>query len=233
MKKIILTIIIIITILAILQKEKINNDYNKTITLINNIKLDNSSWSHLKSINEDIIAWLILDNTSIDYPVVKGDNNQEYLRHNYYKNYSLSGSIFLDYRNNSQFNDNISIIYGHNMNNNTMFSELSNYLDEYYFNTHLKGKLLTPSKSYNIDVLGVIKTSAYNKEVYNLNMNPALYIKNLKGSFYYYREMPLNNILILSTCTNINISERVVLITNISPNEWFLLQKSFLYCIIL
>ena len=65
-----------------------------------------------KDINEDICGWIRIDNTNIDYPVVIGEDNSEYLNNDYKKEYSITGSIFIDYRNDRDFKDDYTIIYG-------------------------------------------------------------------------------------------------------------------------
>jgi len=80
--------------------------------------------------NEDIIGWISIDHTSIEYPVVQGADNKEYLRLNTKKRWSLAGSIFMDYRNDIKEEDQNMIIYGHNMRDGTMFSELVVYEDQ-------------------------------------------------------------------------------------------------------
>jgi sortase B len=73
-----------------------------------------------------------VDNTNIDYPVVQGSDNEFYLSKYLYKNNLLSGSIFMDYRNDFDRDENV-IIYGHNMRNKTMFSELEKFKEEDFF----------------------------------------------------------------------------------------------------
>ena len=80
-------------------------------------------------ISEDAVAWLTIDDTNIDYPVMQGVDNNEYLNKDPYGNYSLSGSIFLDSRNASDFSDPYSLIYGHHMEHGVMFGALDKFLD--------------------------------------------------------------------------------------------------------
>ena len=80
----------------------------------------------LKEKNEDIVAYLKVNNTKIDYVVVHGTDNKYYLKHNLYKEYSVFGSIFIDYRNKLDGNDKNLIIYGHNTKDGSMFGTLRN-----------------------------------------------------------------------------------------------------------
>ena len=69
----------------------------------------------LRELSDDAVAWLTVDNTSIDYPVMQGKTNSEYLNKDPYGDYSLSGSIFLDSRCDGEFKDEYSLLYGHTL----------------------------------------------------------------------------------------------------------------------
>lgn len=82
------------------------------------------NWNYLKSVNEDIIARIEIENTNINYPILKDNNNLYYLKHSYNKKYNSNGSIFtVDAK---PFENDETLIYGHNMRNGTMFSILGN-----------------------------------------------------------------------------------------------------------
>lgn len=85
--------------------------------------------------NADCIGWLSIDGTNISYPVMHTPSNpQKYLRRNFYGRYSQSGVPFLDGRCDLQSTN--LIIYGHNMKNGTMFSDLKKYVDRDFLNAH-------------------------------------------------------------------------------------------------
>lgn len=81
----------------------------------------------LQELSEDAVAWLTVDNTKIDYPVMQGKNNDEYINKDPFGNFSLSGSIFLDSRNSADFSDPYSILYGHHMEYGAMFGALDDF----------------------------------------------------------------------------------------------------------
>lgn len=87
-------------------------------------------WEYLKSINEDIIAWIDIEGTNINYPILK-DKDVYYLKHSFDKQYNSNGSIFTT--NIAPFEDTETIVYGHNMRTGSMFSNLSNYWNEDFF----------------------------------------------------------------------------------------------------
>ena len=96
----------------------------------------NIDYSKLLKINNDTVAFIHLNNTNINYPVVKSDNNNFYLKHTFNKSKNSNGWIFMDFRNNSDLTDDNTIIYGHNLKNKTMFGTLRRMLNK----EHLKDK---------------------------------------------------------------------------------------------
>ena len=82
-------------------------------------------WEHLKSINPDIIGWIEIKDTKINYPILQDNNSLFYLKHSYDKRYNSNGSIFTT--NTNPFTDEETILYGHNMKNGSMFADLHKY----------------------------------------------------------------------------------------------------------
>ncbi|MEG2575517.1 MAG: class B sortase [Christensenella sp.] len=87
----------------------------------------------LRAVNEEIAAWIYIPNTSIDYPVLKGEDNDYYISHNAEKEKNRAGAIFIDYTNAPDFTDSNTLIYGHRMNDGSMFADLHKYEDEKFF----------------------------------------------------------------------------------------------------
>ena len=106
--------------------------------------------SELSQMNSDFIGWLRIENTGIDYPVVQTSNNVHYLTHDFWNHYSPAGVPFMDFET-PLSSDNI-IIYGHNMKNGTMFSNLVQFKNEDFYKEHpvIKFETLESSKSYKI-----------------------------------------------------------------------------------
>ena len=94
-----------------------------------------------KEYTKDYIAWLTVDDTPIDYPIMQGITNTTYLNRDPYGDYSLSGSIFLDTRNNKDFSDSYNLLYGHHMANDFMFGALDAFEDEKYYQEHQTGSI--------------------------------------------------------------------------------------------
>ena len=181
---------------------------NKKVRIFNPI-------SSSKNINNNIIGWLKIYNTSIDYPILQGKNNTDYLSLNYKNEYSSSGSIFLDYRNNKYFNDDFNIIYGHNLSYKAMFSELKNYKEKTYLNTHSEGSILLENTAYNINIILYKEVNENDDIPYNLY----LYKNNYNKKIYYTlanKKRKFNKLLILSTCKKGNRNKRVILLCELN-----------------
>lgn len=90
-------------------------------------KLAATNLAALREKNPDVVAWVFIPNTAINYPVAQGDDNQYYLEHTWQGKKSVSGSIFLEATNSADLKDFRSILYGHNMADTTMFGSLHRY----------------------------------------------------------------------------------------------------------
>lgn len=87
-------------------------------------------------LNPDYVGWLTINDTAIDYPVVRGLDNDYYLNHNFYREDDLLGAIFMDYRNVGMGKDKHSVIYGHYSKHGQMFKDLDRYLSEDFLTSH-------------------------------------------------------------------------------------------------
>ena len=103
--------------------------------------------------NDDVVGWLYCEDTAINYPVVQGKDNNEYLRADLNGKYLVSGTLFVDYRNGEIGTDRNYIIYGHNMKNGTMFGSLVKYKKQAYYDTHPTITYLTPEGNYTIELI--------------------------------------------------------------------------------
>ena len=113
------------------------------------------------------VAWLCIERSNIDYPVMQGESNYEYLNKDPYGEYKLSGSIFLDCRNDANFTDAYSMIYGHHMEHTTMFGTLDYYTIEGYFNSYNKGWIATANDTYDFEIFAVCWGNAMDQTIFN------------------------------------------------------------------
>lgn len=90
----------------------------------------------LRESNPDVVGWISIPGTIINYPIMQGEDNEFYLRHDWLKKESVLGSIFLESTNTPDLKDFRSIVYGHNMENGSMFRTLQNYEHKNHWNNH-------------------------------------------------------------------------------------------------
>ncbi len=129
---------------------------------------ENERIAELKKTNREIVSWIKLDNTVIDYPILQTTNNEYYLTHTFEKGYSTAGSLFADYRNDIE-KDGYVIVYGHNMNDNTMLGNINHFEQEDYFDTHRTGKMYFNGYSRDVKVLAFAVTGNEENALYNVD----------------------------------------------------------------
>lgn len=110
----------------------------------------------LADINPNTVAWLKAENTEIDYPVVQGQDNIYYLQHLFTGETNRMGSLFVDYRTPGDFSGRMTIIYGHQMKNGSMFASLLKYKKQVYYDTHPQMQVETPSGCYKLELFAGI-----------------------------------------------------------------------------
>ena len=115
----------------------------------------------LQKINPDIIGWISIPGTRIDYPVLQTTDNSYYLTHNYKKEYSISGSIFLDKDFNIGNSDTNYLIYGHRNKSGSMFEDLINYKDEEYYKEHPIIQFTTIKDDSEYEIIAVFLSRVY------------------------------------------------------------------------
>lgn len=216
------------------------NNFEKNVLFLNKEKeekkIQNQDIINLKklqAINSDIVAWLEIENTNINYPILQSKDNDYYLKKNYKKEYSRNGSIFLDYRYDfKELNSNF-LVYGHNNNDGEMFNELLNYNQESFYKTHPTINLITGQGKDVYNIISVFKSQVYNsKDVnkfkyYNYiefeNENDFyMYINNSKrNSLYNIESNPVfgDRVLTLSTCEYSKENGRFVIVAIKSKTE--------------
>ena len=235
-KKAILNLILYIILLSILiysgikifkwYKDKTNNnkiaEQIKSTVIVEEENGDEYTvdFNKLKEQNNETIAWLKVNNTNVEYPVVKGTNNIFYLNHSFDKSNNSAGWIFADYRNKFDNTDKNIVIYGHNMRDGSMFGSMLNILNAKWYeneeNTNIT--LYTENEKCMYKVFSVYKIE--NEDYYiktefkNDNDNEfEEFIKTLKKRSIKDFNVDVSkddNILTLSTCAN-NNKYRVVL----------------------
>lgn len=107
----------------------------------------------------DVIGWISLPDTAINYPVVQADNNDYYLRRLYDGTYNQAGCLFADYRSAADLSGRNTVIYGHNMRDGSMFSTLREYAAQEYYEAHPTMYLITPDCGYIVEIFAAFTAS--------------------------------------------------------------------------
>ena len=168
--------------------------------------LDFAPLNGADGVNRDIIAWLRIDDTRIDYPVVQSYDNNYYLRRDLERKYNYNGSLFLDYRSKKNFSGFLSVIYGHNMLSGMMFSDLPNFVDKKYFDDRPTGTIFTPERTYTLRFFAFANTvdgSSYYRLDFANTEDRMAYIEFIKTNADNVRDIEVDfdsKIVMLSTC---------------------------------
>lgn len=237
MRKIVYTIITILLIGLVLissylifkekkQNEKQENTFEDLIEIVEeNIENQEERKIDINKLyeeNKDIVGWLKIDNTTINYPIMQNINDPNYYLHrDFYKNYSSYGTPYMAKQCNLN-SDNI-VIYGHHMKNNKMFGELEKYKSKDFYNNHKIITFTTLEKEYSYEIFAVFKTTVYTKNTFryyeNINFeNKKMYndfINICKDKSLYQTGIEIKDkekLITLSTCEYSNKNSRLVIV---------------------
>ena len=122
----------------------------------------------LQEENAEIVGWLEISGTKINYPVLQGTDNEYYMTHNYKKQKSKNGSIFLNKDYDWTIPSSNLLIYGHNSGNGTMFQELLKYVDENFYKKHPIIRFTTAEEDAEYEIISVFKSRVYYKSEENV-----------------------------------------------------------------
>ena len=167
-------------------------------------------FASLRDINSDIVGWIRIFGTEIDYPVMQSNDNDYYLARNYRQGFATAGSIFLDYRNNWQ--DNFLIIYGHRMSYGGMFTDIIKFKEQRFFEEHEFGELFIDGAKWKLDIVAFGLVRADDKMIYELSDGA---LREVMMRAIHVREMGRGRFLLLSTCDSQNKEMRDVLLARI------------------
>lgn len=105
----------------------------------------------LRAINPDIVAWILIEGTNINYPVVRGADNSYYLDTLFDGSQGAAGTIFMDYRNEADLSDTHTVLYGHHMKNGSMFKQIALYKEQSFYEEHPTCLIMTPEGNYTLE----------------------------------------------------------------------------------
>lgn len=221
----VLVSLIIISIIYIIREFYWKKEAVEETKIVDTIEVDESKVTkestkrmiQVKSLqqeNSEVVGFLEIENTNISYPVVQGNDNEYYMTHNYKKEKSKNGAIFLDKDYDWNIPSNNYLIYGHNLNNGTMFQELLKYANESYYKEHPTISFTTADEEGVYDIISIFRSKVYytsdNVFKYYFFINPKTkeeyndYIKNIKEISLYNIEQTSDygaQLITLSTCS--------------------------------
>ena len=181
------------------------------------------SFNDLKERNPDVLGWLNVYGTKIDYPLLQGEDNQKYISTNAQGDYSLAGSIFLDYRNTPDFSDFNTIVFGHHMEKSAMFGDLERFFNQDFFDHHKYGNLYFDRKDHGIEFFAFMEVDAFDSSIYTTPIRQIQakqeYLEKIKKQSKYYRDIGISiedHLILLSTCTENTTNGRHILVGRVT-----------------
>lgn len=200
--------------IELLKKEerlKVTAEQQKLFQLEQEKQLRQQTFESLQKKNKDIVAWIYIPSTNIDYPVVKGADNEFYLTHDALKKRSSAGALFLDFNNklgkDAKSSDKNLTIYGHHMKNGTMFKDLIKFRNKDFLNDNKFIYLDTKYRKETWEVFSVYTTAAdfnYRQPNFTSSKEYSNFLKSIKSKSIYSTNVQVSandNILTLSTCS--------------------------------
>lgn len=183
---------------------------------------DSVSFQQLQEMNSEVLGWLTVYGTGIDYPLVQAENNEKYLNINVKEEFSAAGSLFLHYRNRRDFSDYNTIIFGHHMAESAMFGDIGKFTEKEYFDSHPYGNLYYEGKDHGIEFFAFLLVDAYDGTVYNPAVDETAaqqeYLSYLLKHAMHRRDVMVraqDRLVLLSTCTSDITNGRHILVGRI------------------
>lgn len=192
---------------------------------------EGASFEELLAVNPDVCAWVTVDNTNIDFPVLQGETNLTYINRDVYGNFALAGSIFLDSRNDKEFHDLVSLLYGHHMEEGDMFGDLDLYKEKAFFDENRTGMLILPDRVYDLEIFACMLVEASEEAIfdpheYEADINELLNLTEQEAMHYDAEKVSElrqtsgeNQILLLSTCSTEFTDARTIVLAEMKPHS--------------
>jgi len=194
------------------------------------ISIENSPLDSARELanNPDIIGFLYIEGTNVNNVILHGSDNYFYLHRDMFGNHNINGSVFMDFRNSPDFTDQNTIIYGHNMNNGTMFHDVRFYMQYEFFRTHPHIKVITDEKVFIYEIFSAFSTRV--DHAYRMDFDYIqVFFEDDEEFGDLIEEMTRRSvhntgiiasaddrILVLSTCTNVNRNTRYVVVARLA-----------------
>lgn len=171
------------------------------------VTLPEVDFEALRAINPNVVAWIIVNGTPINHPVVQGTNNYHYLNHLFDGRRGATGTIFKDTYNRPGFVDDNSILYGHHMQDGSMFAALLHYESQAFFDAHPWGFLLTPTGNYALEFFAGHTTTVASPSwriQFADDIEMQHWLAETRAQSYFHSDLDVqahHRIVTLATCT--------------------------------
>jgi len=192
------------------------------------VEVDFTAWQNL---NGDVRAWIHNEAIRVDHPILKSPDNEYYLTRDLDLSYKAMGSIFFDFRNQTDLSDPNTIIYGHNFDNGLMFSNLVWYKNQQFYEKHPFYYLYTPEQVFRVDIAAGIVVSETDVTYLVVDFDSDTEFRNLIQTIEENSVIdteivltPEDRMVTLYTCTNDWQGQRFVVIGKITPLGSFITQ---------
>jgi len=177
----------------------------------------NQSIVDLRLVNSDVIGWITIGGTHIDYPFVRCPDNEFYLRRDINKNPATAGTVFMDYRCCPSFSSPNTILYGHNMDNGSIFHDITKFGDKDFFDTHSTGVIYLENANYTLEIFAYLIVEAI--DWLSLGDTNAEFLNYIESHSKHWRDAQISSddrIVTLSTCSNEFNNARAAIVAKIS-----------------
>lgn len=184
-----------------------------------------ADFGSLLALNEEVVGWLVQDETELNYPVMQAEDNEYYLTHLYTRGINRNGSIFLDCGNAPYFTDMVNYLYGHNRKDGAMFASLPEYQNQAYYEAHPTATLLTPYRDYRLDIFACVRLSLETKDewhekTFEGKKDFEAYIARVQKENKLKTDVTPrwgDQLLALCTCTNEVHEDRYIVLARMRP----------------
>ena len=179
---------------------------------------DNPVLADMQGTYPDVVGWLHIPHTRIDYPFAQGQDNDQYLHRDLNQQASKAGTIFLDYRNSPGLTDVNSVIFGHHMRNGSMFNNLRLFTDQKFFDANPSGTIYLPDATYTIQFIAFAEIKPDDPMIYNTELagdQTAAFLAHVKTVARHFRDVGAtagDRFVTLSSCDYEFRNARMVLI---------------------
>lgn len=188
-----------------------------------------ASFEELRAVNPDVCAWLTLDHTNIDQPILQGKDNLSYINTDVYGNFAMAGSIFLDSGCDNGFREPYALLYGHHMADHKMLGDLDLYEDQVFFDQNTTGELMLPDRTYKLKIFACLRVKASEEAIFTPQRwktdNSGLIEFVKKNAMHVHTDTmeqigstkEFSQILAMSTCSSEFTEARTVLLAVMAP----------------